>query len=58
MFSMFEQNTRLESKTSRCKNLEYDVASSPSGSIMHLSIEIPTPHPGPRWGNVGDFYGI
>ena len=28
--------------------------------LMHLSIETPTPppHPGPMWGNVGDFYGI
>ena len=28
--------------------------------LMHLSIETPArpPHPGPMWGNVGDFYGI
>ena len=34
------------------QNLNYAI-------IMHLSIETPTPpHPGPMWGNVGDFYGI
>ena len=27
-------------------------------AFMYLSIETPNPHPEPRWGYVGDIYGI